>query len=265
MTGRVLRRLIPIILIQGGYAQVTQRFGSRTYIGDPVNVAKIFSDKMVDEIMVVDVDARTGQGNLNLKLLERISEHSFVPTAYAGGLTNAKQAESVLRLGYEKVSFNSAFLDTPQVIRETGNNVGLSSVMVEITIGIVEGELPPVDYRNSHVIPGSVLDQIKKAEASGAGEILIKSVSSDGQLAVESVDQLIEFPSACQIPIIYAGGVGDDETVRKLWAHGFDGVAAGTWFSVRGRLRAPMIHYPQSALLDSYRLDPCLSSPKLNE
>jgi len=264
VTGQVLKRLIPIILIQGGYAQVTQKFGNPTYIGDPVNIVKIFSDKMVDEIMVVDLDARKVGTPSNLKLLERISEHSFVPTAYAGGLTSVRQAESVLRLGYEKVSFNSAFLDNPDAIREIGNNVGSSSVLVEITIGLAEGELRPVDYRTSHVIPGSVLDQIKKAEASGAGEILIKSVSSDGQLQAECLDQLIELPSGCQLPILYAGGVGDEATVRKLWAHGFDGVAAGTWFSVRGRLRAPMIHYPLPENLDPYRLNACLPRPEPN-
>jgi cyclase len=75
VTGQVLKRLIPIILIQGGYAQVTQKFGNPTYIGDPVNIVKIFSDKMVDEIMVVDLDARKVGTPSNLKLLERISEN----------------------------------------------------------------------------------------------------------------------------------------------------------------------------------------------
>lgn len=262
MTGNALRRLIPVILIQGGYAQVTQRFGSLTYIGDPVNVAKIFSDKMVDEIMVVDLDASKGGAPLNLELLQRISEHAFVPTAYAGGLSTLRQAEAVLRLGYEKVSFNSAFLDSPDVIREVGNSVGRSSVMVEITVGLFDSQLRPVDYRTYQVIPGSVRDQVKRAEASGAGEILIKSVSSDGQLEVDCLEEILMIPGDSELPIVYAGGVGDEGTVRNLWAHGFDGVAAGTWFSLRGRLRAPMINYPSPEKLDSYRIDPCRLNSK---
>lgn len=256
MNGQVLRRLIPIILIQGGYAQVTQKFGNQTYIGDPVNVAKIFSDKMVDEIMVVDLDASKKTNVLNLELLQRISEHAFVPTSYAGGVTSAQQAESVLRLGYEKVSLNSAFIDSPQVVREIGKSIGRSSVMVEVTITSFDGELKVVDYRNSQLIAGSVQDQVKKAEASGAGEIVIKSVSSDGQLGVDSLEQLFSLPSESELPMLYAGGVSDESVVRELWAHGFEGVAAGTWFSVRGRLRAPMISYPKTADLDPYRLEP---------
>jgi imidazole glycerol-phosphate synthase subunit HisF len=256
VTRQVLRRLIPVILIQGGYARVTQKFGNPTYIGDPVNVAKIFSDKMVDEIMVVDLDASQKTNELNLELLKRISEHAFVPTSYAGGVSSAQQAESVLRLGYEKVCLNSAFVDSPGAVREIGDSIGRSSVMVEVTVSSIDGELRAIDYRNKKLITGSVDDQIKKAEDSGAGEILIKSVSSDGQLAVECLEHLFSLPSQSGLPMLYAGGVSDDAIVRQLWAHGFDGVAAGTWLSVRGRLRAPMIHYPRPEALDAYRLNP---------
>lgn len=256
MTGRVLRRLIPIILIRDGYAQVTQKFTDFTYIGDPVNVAKIFSDKMVDEIMVVDVDASRGATPVNLALLARITEHAFVPTAYSGGLETVDQAVSVLRLGYEKVCLNSAFIDTPQLIKQIGESVGQSSVMVEITVSQVDGELVAVDYRSGRILRESISDIIGAAINLGAGEILIKSTSSDGFLEVENIPQLLALTAGCPVPLVYAGGVGSEATVIELWRGGFDGVAAGTWFSLRGRLRAPMIHYPSPVKLDGYRIDP---------
>jgi cyclase len=254
MTGQALKRLIPIILIKDGYAQVTEKFGACTYIGDPVNVAKIFSDKMVDEIVIIDLDAKSDGRPINLKLLERISEHAFVPTAYAGGVSTNAEAISILRMGYEKVCLNSAFLDRPQVIREIGDNVGQSSVMVEITISNINGKMSAVDYRSGSLLSESIAELINKALFFGAGEVMIKNISADGQLVIDHIDQILNIPSGCNVPIVYSGGVGSEEMVNLLWSQGFDGVAAGTWFSVQGRLRAPMIHYPSPEKLDAYRL-----------
>jgi len=249
-----LKRLIPVILLNDNYAYASQNFSEYTYLGDPVNIAKVFSDKMADEVSIIDVGASKGGGPINFELLQKLSRHAFVPMAYGGGIRSVSDAVSIIRLGFEKITINSVFLDRPQVVKEIAEYIGQSSVTVEITVKDSLGILVPMDFRTGEPLPLPLIDQITSAIECGAGEILIKSVPGDGNLSIPNRQEVLAIPRDIKAPILFGGGVSCLEDVIELWQAGFDGVTAGTWLSLRGRLRAPMIHYPSSTSLDSYRL-----------
>lgn len=252
----VLKRLIPVILLKGDYAYASRNFSEYTYLGDPINIAKVFSDKMADELSIIDVGASKREGPINHDLLQKLSRNAFVPMAYGGGIKSATDAVSIIRLGFERITINSIFLDSPQVVREIADSIGQSSVTVEITVKMSSGTLVPMDFRTGELLSLPLMDQVTHAIECGAGEVLIKSVSGDGDLSIPSRHEVLATPRGIKAPILYGGGVSCLEDVMDLWQAGFDGVTAGTWLSLRGRLRAPMIHYPSSTSLDSHRLSP---------
>lgn len=102
------RRIIPTLLIAGERLIKTERFRSPVYLGDPVNAVRIFNEKEVDELIVLDVSAgRAGTGP-NYDLVERIAGECFMPLCYGGAVTSLEQAERLFSLGVEKISINTA-------------------------------------------------------------------------------------------------------------------------------------------------------------
>ena len=124
-------RVIPILLIDrhGGLVK-TIRFKKRTYIGDPINAVKIFNDKQVDELIIVDIDATTDRRGLNSKFVQDIVSEAFMPISYGGGVADLQQMQALFRAGIEKVIICTAALHRPDLIRAAADAFGSQSVVV---------------------------------------------------------------------------------------------------------------------------------------
>jgi len=110
-------RVIPSLLLSKGGLVKTQRFASPKYVGDPINAVRIFNDKEVDELMILDIDAtREGRGP-DFELIEQLAGECFMPLCYGGGIRSFDDARTLFGLGVEKVAIQSAFLEDPSVLR----------------------------------------------------------------------------------------------------------------------------------------------------
>jgi cyclase len=107
------------------------------------------------------------------------------------------------------------------------------------------------DYRLRVATSRNLYEQIKLAEEYGAGEILIQSVDRDGTRSEPDYELVEKLASVISVPLVYAGGVSSLDDAAKLWGLGVDGVAAGSWFIFRGRLRAVMVNYPDRDIIDA--------------
>ena len=127
-------RVIPCLLLRNGGLVKTLKFGNPKYVGDPINAIKIFNDKEVDELMVLDIAAIKENRGPNYDLLEQFAGECYMPLCYGGGITTADQARRLFELGVEKVCLQTAALNDLKIVEEIANQCGSQSVLISIDV-----------------------------------------------------------------------------------------------------------------------------------
>jgi cyclase len=238
-------RVIPCLLVSKGGLVKTERFGRPKYVGDPINAVRIFNDKEVDELMVLDIDASKEGRGPDYALVEELAGECFMPLCYGGGIRSSEEARQLFSLGVEKVCLQSAVLRDPAIVREIADRSGEQSVVVSIDVkrdwrgrkrawSAAGVRLPSDDWR--------VL--MRQALEMGAGEIVLNSVDRDGTLAGYDLDLIEEASPLSSAPIIAMGGAGSLADFRAAVDAGASAVAAGAYFVFQGPHRAVLITYP---------------------
>lgn len=244
-------RVIPVLLLQGHSLYKTTRFEKPTYVGDPINAVKIFNDKGVDELAILDIAATREGREPDLGYLREFAEECFVPLCYGGGISSVAQAEAVLKVGVEKIAINTASLERGGLIREVAASCGSQSLVASIDMrrGLLGG------VRVARGGRATALDPVAWARdvvALGAGEILLNSVDRDGTGKGYDLDAVRAVAGAVEVPVIACGGAGVLEDFRKAVEAGAAAVAAGQMFVFHGRHRAVLINYPTAQDLDQF-------------
>ncbi len=248
-------RVIPSLLLRNGGLVKTVQFGRPRYVGDPINAIKIFNDKEVDELVILDIEA-TKRGSIDLGLIARINKEAFMPLAFGGGIRSEADIEKILSLGYEKVVLNSAARDEPELISRAARLCGSQSVVVCIDAKQTRLSRHSVyDYRTGRPTPDVPGEWAREVEARGAGEILLYSVDRDGTFSGYDIALIRSVANCVTIPVVVLGGArGIDDFEAAVREGGATAVSAGSLFVFHGRHRAVLITYPDKKLLRS-RLD----------
>ncbi|MFD1747267.1 AglZ/HisF2 family acetamidino modification protein [Rhizobium helianthi] len=239
-------RIIPCLLIHDGGLNKTERFKPGKYVGDPLNAVKIFNEKQVDELVLIDIDATSKRREPDFARLRSIAIESRMPLCYGGGVTTAEQAARIISLGFEKVSVSAAALERPNLIREMATAIGSQSVVVTIDVkkgGLFSGEnILTHNGTRKHKI--SVTDWIKQASLLGAGEIVVNSIDRDGTMSGYDLDLAKRARSATDLPMTFMGGAGSVADMEALInTVGVCGAAAGSLFVFKGAFKAVLINY----------------------
>ena len=127
-------RIIPVLTIMGNRLVKTVKFKNPNYIGDPLNAIKIFNEKKVDELVILDIEASKLNKEPNYKLIEEMAGEAFMPLGYGGGIKTLDQAKKIFGLGIEKVVLNSVIFDNPKLITQIANIYGTQSVVLSIDV-----------------------------------------------------------------------------------------------------------------------------------
>lgn len=243
----MLPRLIPVLLLRNRGFVKTVKFKDGSYLGDPMNILKIFNEKEVDEILILDILASREGREPDFAYLSAIARECFMPLGYGGGIQTVKQAETILASGFEKVSFNLAAVKTPDLIAEAAKAFGSQSVVV--SIDAKRNLLGGYSVRIRGGTEKAALDPVslaRQAEAMGAGEILINSIDRDGTMAGYDVALIREITAAVRVPVIACGGAGTlNHLVEGVTDGGASAAAAGSFFVFRGPHRAVLINAPR--------------------
>lgn len=244
-------RFIPTLLLKGGGLYKTVKFKNETYIGDPINAVRIFNDKAVDELILLDIDASRRGGGPNFGLLADIASEAFIPLCYGGGVTQLKQIEELFKLGVEKVAINSSAVGSLDLIAEASSVFGNQSILVGIDVRkSLFGR--PERYINSATV-NTKEDPVvlaKRAEQAGAGELLIYSVDRDGTMQGYDVPLVRSVAQSVRIPVIACGGASClSDMVQVIEEGGASSAAAGSLFVFQGKHRAVLITYPDEDTL----------------
>ena len=175
-------RIIPCLLIHNKGLVKTIKFKEGKYIGDPINAVRIFNEKFVDELMVLDIDATVNEKEPDFTLIEKIAKECRMPLCYGGGVKTVEQAQKISSLGVEKIAISSAAVNTPDLITEIAAKIGKQSIIVVLDIKKkLFSKKYEVYINNGTKNTGiDVIDLVKKCEDYGAGEIVINSIDNDG-------------------------------------------------------------------------------------
>ncbi len=240
-------RLIPCLLIHKGGLYKTENFKNPKYVGDPLNAVRIFNEKEVDELMVIDIDASTNNMSPDYNLISTIAKECRMPLCYGGGVKKIEQFEKIIRLGVEKVAISSAAIDNPNLVSQAASRIGSQSVAVVIDVkrtGFL-GKLEVV-YLNGKKHSGlKPSDWAKKLQLLGAGDIILNSVDFDGKMQGYDFELIDTVRSKITTPLTVLGGAGSLEDIKKLInRYGIIGASAGSLFVFKGKYKAVLISYP---------------------
>ena len=241
-------RVIPTLLIQKGGLVKSIRFRNHKYVGDPINAVKIFNEKEVDEIVILDISATAEDRLPNLQQVREIASEAFMPLGYGGGITTLDEIAELVKAGVEKVILNTSAFLKPQLVRDGANHVGSQSIVVSMDVkknlwgkyrvfiqnGTKNTNLDPIEYA-------------KKMEDAGAGELLLNSIEQDGTFDGYDTTLIQHVCSAVSIPVVASGGAGSVDDFLKAVQNGASAVAAGSLFVFQRPHRAVLISYPNQA------------------
>lgn len=239
-------RLIPCLLLHQGGLVKTVNFKNPKYVGDPINAVKIFNEKEVDELMVIDIDASVLKREPDFKLIKNIASECRMPLSYGGGIKSLEQARRIIGLGVEKVAVSSAAIQTPELIKELSSEIGSQSIVVVVDIKKITSDEYKIYTHNATVASQlKPLDFVRLCQDYGAGEVVINFIDKDGIMTGYDMDFAKKISEIVTIPITFLGGAGSLEHFRQLYSElGTVGAAAGSLFVFKGIYKAVLINYP---------------------
>ena len=252
------KRIIPCLDVTGGRVVKGVNFVELRDAGDPVEIAARYNDQGADELTFLDITATSDGRDLILPIIEAVASQVFIPLTVGGGVRTVEDVRRLLNAGADKVSFNSAAIANPQVVRDAAAKYGSQCIVVAIDAkrrSAQEERRPGPDGRP--VGPGwdvyshggrknAGLDAVawaRRMAELGAGEILLTSMDRDGTKAGFDLELTRAVSDAVDVPVIASGGVGNLE-------HLVDGIRVGGADAV---LAASIFHYGEYTIAQAKR------------
>ena len=246
-------RIIPSLLLSSGGLVKTTKFSKPKYIGDPINAIKIFNEKEVDELILLDIDSTRLSKKLNFKLIEEIAGECFMPLSYGGGINTLEDIKTILNIGVEKVIINTAAIENPSFVHSAVKTFGSSTIVVSI------------DYKNNFLKKPSIYTKngsfrqkieplffAKKMQELGVGEIMFNSIERDGTMSGFDTNFIKNAVDSLNIPVIACGGAGSLKHLKELIkSTSVSAIAAGSLFVYYGPNKGILINYPSYKSLEN--------------
>ncbi len=239
-------RVIPTLLLQDGGLVKTRKFKNPKYVGDPINAIRIFNEKEVDELIVLDIQASKQGRQPNYALINEIAGECFMPLCYGGGVRSLEMASRIFDCGVEKISLQAAALANPELVTQIATRFGSQAVV--LSVDVKRDWLHRIrlyNARSGDTASQAWTDFLRIGVEAGAGEVIINSVDHDGELDGYDLTVIGQAASLVEVPVIASGGAGKLEDFREAIAAGASGVAAGAMFVFHGPHRAVLITYPR--------------------
>jgi cyclase len=233
------KRVISCLDVRNGKLAKSVKFVDTRDIGDPVEKAREYYEAGLDELVFYDITASHEGRGIMLDVVRRVAEQVFIPFSVGGGLSSVADGGAVLDAGAEKVNFNSAAVKRPELIAEAARAFGAQCVVLSMDVVRAEASatLPSgfevVIHGGRKRMGLDALVWARRAEALGAGEIVVNSIDADGTKSGYDVDLTSQVARAVSVPVIASGGGGESEHLRDVLTRGQADAA----------LVASMLHY----------------------
>jgi cyclase len=241
------KRIIPCLDVTAGRVVKGVNFVELRDAGDPVEIAARYNDQGADELTFLDITATSDDRDLILSIIESVASQVFIPLTVGGGVRTVGDVRRLLNAGADKVSFNSAALATPEVVRDAAAKYGSQCIVVAIDAKRRADGVPGWDVYSHGGRKNTGLDAVewaRRVTALGAGEILLTSMDRDGTRIGFDLALTRAVADAVAVPVIASGGVGSLE-------HLSDGIRIGGADAV---LAASIFHYGEFSVREAKAL-----------
>jgi cyclase len=250
------RRIIPTLLIRDGGLVKTVKFSKERYIGDPINALKIFNEKEVDELCLLDIGATLEGRPPAYDEISQIVSEAFMPIGYGGGIKTMNHIESLFKIGVEKVIMNTAAFENETLVKDASSVFGNQSIVVSIDIKKDLWGQYRVFTRSGKLKQDiDMITAVKKMQDLGAGEIILNNIDRDGTMQGYDLDPIEKISKAIEVPLIAIGGAASIDDFVAAIRHGASAVSAGSMFIYQGVHKAVLISYITSDTLENKLLN----------
>ena len=230
------KRIIPCLDVHNGRVVKGVNFVDLRDAGDPVEIGKAYDKAGADELVFLDITASSDARETVVDMVRKVAETVFIPFTVGGGIRTVDDFKKLLREGADKISVNSAAIDRPELIREAAEKFGSQCVVLAIDAKRRPGGGWNIYKHGGRLDTGlDAIEWAKKAEALGAGEILLTSMDCDGTKSGYDIELTRAISDAVSIPVIASGGAGTLE-------HFYDALTEG---GADAALAASLFHYKE--------------------
>ena len=235
-------RVIPCLDVDAGRVVKGVNFVGIRDAGDPVELAQRYDAEGADELVFLDITASSDARDTMVHVVEQVADQVFIPFTVGGGVRTVEDARRMLRAGADKVSFNTAAVNDPDVVRAGAQEYGAQCIVVAIDARRrAEGGWEVVTHGGRTPTGLDAIEWATRVCTLGAGEILLTSMDRDGTKAGYDIELLQAMGHAVDVPVIASGGVGSLE-------HLYEGAAAGGAGAV---LAASIFHFGQHTVREA--------------
>lgn len=241
-----LKRIIPCLLYDGSGLVKTIKFKNPSYVGDPINAIKIFNDKEVDELILIDINASRQKRKPNFDKIADMAGEAFMPFAYGGGVKTFDDFASLYKIGVEKVVVNSLIQENPEVIKKVMEQYGSQAVVASIDFKKqVFGAKVPYSYIGNKIKCDLTNYAKYLANELGVGELMLYSVDRDGTWEGYDNETISQLLNSVEIPVIACGGCGNLDDLKKvLYETNVNAAAIGSMAVYSKKGMGVLINFP---------------------
>ena len=244
-------RVIPCLLLKGGSLVKTVNFKKASYIGDPINTARIFNELEVDELTLLDISATNNKKSPNFKILSDLANECFMPLAYGGGVNNFEDAKKIFQIGIEKIIINSAAFIKPNLITQLAEYFGSQSVVAAIDVKKnIFGKYQVFSNSGKKKRKVDPISWAQELEQLGVGEILLTSIHREGTWKGFDINIIEKISNAVNIPVIANGGASSIEDIEKAIKQGCaSAVSLGSMVVYQNKGMGVLVNFPDNKKL----------------
>ncbi len=202
------KRIIPCLDVKNGQVVKGVNFVNLTTEGDPIELAKKYSDQGADELVFLDISATVEGKNNVVELLRKVAKSVFIPFSVGGGIRTTDDISDILEAGADKVSINSAALKDPSLLTKGAEKFGSQCIILAMDVKRVDGSWIVHSHGGTIPTEREAVSWAKEAVELGAGEILLTSMDADGTKAGVDIEITKCISRAVDVPVIASGGIG---------------------------------------------------------
>ena len=242
-----LKRIIPCLLYDGSGLVKTVKFKKPNYVGDPINAIKIFNDKEVDELIILDINASKQKRKPNFDKIADMATEAFMPFAYGGGVKTFEDFAKLYKIGVEKVIVNSLIQENPELIKKVTEHYGAQAIVASIDFKKpLFGVSEPFSYIGNKIKMTLIDYALYIANEISVGELMLNSVDLDGTWEGYDYDVIEKILNSVEIPVIACGGCGSINDLKKvLYQTNANAAAIGSMAVYSKKGMGVLINFPQ--------------------
>ena len=246
----LIPRVIPVLTIDNNYLVKTKKYKDPVYIGDPFNALRIFNEKEVDEVIILDISNKR-KNNPDYEFIKSLASEAFMPLCYGGHISSISHAEKLFNIGVEKISINTAALESIDFVKKLSEVFGSQSIVISIDVRKNIFGNYKIFHRDKNLRNVFDIEEyIYILQDLGAGELLLTPINFDGMRNGYDLKMYENLCKNIEIPLILNGGLGCIEHIKEAYNRNFSAFAGSSMFVFHGIHQAVLITYPERKILE---------------